>query len=82
MGRPSTVEKLVLALAHKEGGAHVDPEIDEAYARLSRSNSLGWVVRTPDGVSPMPDPVRPSVREICFELEQTIIDQVPAATTA
>jgi hypothetical protein len=33
---------LVLALAHQDGGAHVDPELSDAYAALSRGNLLGW----------------------------------------
>jgi hypothetical protein len=32
---------LVLALAHKEGGAHVDPDADADYEALAKSNSLG-----------------------------------------
>jgi hypothetical protein len=41
-GNEFTREDLVLAMTHKEGGAHVDPKIGAAYAALSRSNSLGW----------------------------------------
>lgn len=32
----------VLALANKEGGAHVDPEILEAYNKIANLNSMGW----------------------------------------
>lgn len=32
----------VLALANKEGGAHVDPEIYEAYNKIAKLNSMGW----------------------------------------
>jgi len=35
--------ELVLALANKDGGAHVDPDLDQAYADLTRNNSVGWV---------------------------------------
>src|SRR5205814_2070163 len=72
---------LVLALAHREGGAHVDPELPAAYAALSRSNSLGWIVgenvltigasgpglRAIEG-----NPVLFMVRQIAHELEHTI----------
>ena len=68
---------LVLGLAHKDGGAHVDPEVDAAYAALSRSNSLGWAVHQPGGSQPMPNPVLPSVRQIAFELERTLEGQLP-----
>lgn len=34
---------LVQNVADTDGGAHVDPELDEAYLALSRENSLGWI---------------------------------------
>lgn len=34
--------EFVLGLAHMDGGAHVDPELKEAYAALSRENSFGF----------------------------------------
>lgn len=33
---------LVLSLANKDGGAHVDPKLTTAYAELSRKNLMGW----------------------------------------
>lgn len=40
----------VLALSNKEGGAHVDPEIFEAYDRIANLNSMGWTFSvTPQG---------------------------------
>jgi hypothetical protein len=33
---------LVLNVADTDGGAHVDPELEEQYMALSRQNSLGW----------------------------------------
>lgn len=35
-----TRKKLVLYVANQDGGAHVDPKLDEIYASLSRDNSL------------------------------------------
>lgn len=32
----------VLALVNKEGGAHVDPEIQESYNKIANLNSMGW----------------------------------------
>ncbi len=40
---------IVLYLADKEGGAHVDKSIDEAYDNLRRKNALGWVHVLGDG---------------------------------
>jgi hypothetical protein len=36
-------KRLVLAIANKDGGAHVDPELDKEYAELTKENSLGWI---------------------------------------
>lgn len=35
---------LVLVAANQDGGAHVDPSLDETYARLTKDNSMGWNV--------------------------------------
>ncbi len=60
---------LVLALAHKDGGVHVDPKIGAAYAALSRSNSLGLfrgadhVATGPFGSDGRPVPGTPDPRD-------------------
>jgi hypothetical protein len=41
-GRTFSRRDLVLNVADSDGGAHVDPELDEAYMAISRNNSLGW----------------------------------------
>lgn len=30
-------------IANKDGGAHIDHEIDDSYANLAYNNSLGWI---------------------------------------
>ena len=62
-------KELVLALANKDGGAHVDPQLDERYASLSRLNSLGWQVQTGDiRLPPDNSVVAANVRQIAYEL--------------
>jgi hypothetical protein len=63
---------LVLGVAHKEGGAHVDPEMDEAFARLGRSNTLGWVFSDAQGHHDMGSPIPGSIRQIAYEVLETI----------
>lgn len=46
-GRKFTRLDLVQHVANTDGGAHVDPDLDEAYMDLSRKNSLGWVFLAP-----------------------------------
>jgi hypothetical protein len=43
-GRKFSRLDLVKHVADTDGGAHVDPGLDEAYMDLSRNNSLGWVI--------------------------------------
>lgn len=42
-GRVFNRRELILNVADTDGGAHVDPELEEAYMDLSRNNSLGWL---------------------------------------
>lgn len=40
---------IVLTLANKEGGAHVDTTLDRKYTDLRKNNSLNWFDVAPDG---------------------------------
>jgi hypothetical protein len=71
-----TREGLVLALAHKDGGAHVDPDLDEAYAALSRGNSLGYEFYAGEVRLRPESPVPANVRQVAFELQVTLEDQL------
>lgn len=68
-----TRKSLVLHLANKDGGAHVDPKLDASYANLTRSNSVGWLVcvNEEDG-KPLMDVELHSMRQIAYEFLQTI----------
>lgn len=70
----------VLALANKEGGAHVDPSMSEIYTVLSRDHGLGPMVVSDDGglVAPEHDPTYAAVRQVAFEMEQTIVSRLSA----
>ena len=60
--------ELVLALANKDGGAHVDPTLDERYADLTRNNSVGWLVSDGSNQKPLNDVELHSVRQIAHEI--------------
>ena len=64
---------LVLAVANQDGGAHVDPALNETYARLSRHNSLGWVIKAGAEELPIPKPERAAVRQITHEVLATLV---------
>lgn len=64
---------IVLTLANKEGGAHVDPELDSKYADLRKNNSLGWFDGANDGNEiPGEDQVPAAMRQIAHETIKTL----------
>lgn len=76
-----TRETFCAALRNQDGGAHVDHELDEIYARFSRegdhkaSNALGTMAVTGVGVpGRKPNPGHfASMRQIAWELDQALI---------
>ncbi len=68
---------LVLSVADMDGGTHVDPAIEEVYARLSRSNSLAWVFQNDKGARPLGNPVPASIRQIAWEVDESVKRQFP-----
>jgi hypothetical protein len=76
-GNLFTRRDLVLAVANKEGGAHIDRKLDQAYANLARFNSLGWKVFTEGREKDfLNSPVLPSIRQIAHEVLKTLRDGV------
>lgn len=79
-----TRKQLVMALANQDGGAHVDPRIEERYHALSRLNSLSivWGMMTEDMADPSEileedlltpgTPVPACVRQIAWEFLESM----------
>jgi hypothetical protein len=69
----------VLWVSNKSGGSHVDPELPSAYGDLINENSLGWHYVTSDAPDKPFDrnPALASVRQIAYEIEKTLSEQVP-----
>lgn len=81
--RAFTRRALVLRVANKDGGAHIDPKLPRPYDMLTRGQSIGWGTPSPltAGVSgvrysptvPIPDnPVLPAIRHIAEEVLRTV----------
>jgi hypothetical protein len=64
--------KLVLAVSNKDGGAHVDPELDKIYAGVSRANAMGRMRNDGSGWKAMPGLALASVRQIAYEVLVTL----------
>lgn len=68
---------MVLHLANQEGGAHYDEELRQPYADLAKSNSLGYYFSDAAGdAQPAGSPVPANVRQIGWELQTTIEEQL------
>jgi len=73
-----TRKDLVLTVCNKDGGAHVDPKLDEVYYALSRSNSLGWKY-IKNGIEKdfATRPELASIRQISYEVLKSLKDGFP-----
>jgi hypothetical protein len=70
-------KKLVLAIANKDGGAHIDPELDQDYAELTKQNSLGWTYFNDSESGPLEKASSAAVRQIAHEILKTLISDYP-----
>jgi hypothetical protein len=64
---------LILSVADQDGGAHVDPTLNDVYAALSRQNSLGWRIVADGRDRPADPPHLHAVRQIAHEVLKTLI---------
>jgi hypothetical protein len=82
-GRTISRREFVMPIVNREGGAHVDPQLDAMFDDFVRRNPFGWVQArtTDDGGTVVPidgNGALACVRQIAWELEQTIRPYVPA----
>lgn len=66
-------KQLVLILANREGGAHIDPSLDERYEALARRNGLGWRAVGSGQSDPfVGNAVSLAVRQVAYEVLETL----------
>jgi hypothetical protein len=64
---------LVLTLANTEGGAHVDPDLDDRYNMLAKHNGIGFMAMSASGRTPFAgDAVAVAVRQVTYEVLETL----------
>ncbi|MFB0845777.1 hypothetical protein [Paenibacillus oleatilyticus] len=68
---------LILTVANQDGGTHVDPKLNQAYAELSRNNSLNMFQVTDSHETPISDPHLVSIRQIAYEIIETLKRKFP-----
>lgn len=64
---------LVLTAANQDGGAHVDPALDERYARFARDNAMGWSYSDGQTEKPMDGAVGVAIRQIAHEVLRSLV---------
>jgi len=62
---------LILALANKDGGAHVDTKLDSAYAAISRNHAIGWIFSNGELSYAIRAPELAAGRQIAHEILKT-----------
>lgn len=68
-GNKLTRRGLVLYVAETDGGAHVDPSLDEPYVRITKGHSLGKYSVVSKGETSIDNNVElPSIRQIAYEI--------------
>jgi hypothetical protein len=70
--REITRKRLILAVANQDGGAHVDPELDDIYADLSHSNSMSHMYSSGASWQPLVGVEHASVRQVAHEMLRTL----------
>jgi hypothetical protein len=65
-------KQLILIAANQDGGAHIDPALDDTYAKLSKQNSMNWTVVQDGQARPMGGPERAAIRQIAHEVLKTL----------
>ncbi len=73
VGHSWTRQSLVLEIANKEGGSHVDPNQSEGMRAVELENSMGWIVHDSRGEHSFENkPFFPSIRQIAWEVQLTL----------
>jgi len=71
-------QDLITWVANRDGGAHLDPQLDLEHYRLSRENGIGWFFSVNDSEPEAleGDFVLASIRQIAYEVDKTVIRHV------
>jgi hypothetical protein len=66
-------KQMILSVANQDGGAHIDPSLNEAYAHLSRGSGMGWYFQSEEETHYL---IRPpelaAVRQIAHEMLKSL----------
>lgn len=68
-------EALALCAANQDGGAHVDPTLDERYARLTRNGAIRWErhTDTDEAAQPLTNAAGATLRQVAHEVLRSLL---------
>jgi len=72
-GSTLTRGDLIRTVRDQDGGGHVDSSLESTYARLSRENSLGWVMQKENSPTPILNAEMAALRQIGHEILKTLL---------
>ncbi|AEG19230.1 hypothetical protein [Methanobacterium paludis] len=74
---PFTRKNLILTVSNKDGGAHVDSELNEEYVNLTRNESIGWMYANNAGEGYIMGAELTTIRQIAHEVLKSLKDEFP-----
>ncbi|MYL44582.1 hypothetical protein GLV94_02905 [Virgibacillus halodenitrificans] len=72
-----TRKKLILTSSNQDGGAHIDPNLNQKYANINRKNTMGWEKVVNGKETPILNAHLVSIRQIGHELLKTLRNKFP-----
>lgn len=72
-----TRKQLITNVCNKDGGSHIDPNLNKTYADITRNNSLGFNYVLNGVRGDMEDSELASVRQIAYEVLKSLEDEFP-----
>ncbi len=69
-------KNIILSLANQDGGAHIDEGIERDYYKLTRENTMGWVINNNGKETQMEGVHLSAVRQIAHEMIRTLTTEI------
>lgn len=76
-GAPLSRKEIILTAANQDGGAHVDPALDEDYEALQNGDYLGWQSIDQHGARKIDGAEKAAIRQIAHEILRTLNPDMP-----
>lgn len=79
LGSKFSRKRLILSLANQDGGAHVDPDLEPEYEKLTRKDSMGWRSLRSTVDRPVTEIETATCRQIAHEMLESLREERSSA---